>query len=99
MDIGPFYYFTQMEIYLEEFRREAGLPLPSDWCRLEAERLLNESRRAGYDLVCGGTLPLLPCGAMRQQAEKNKAQLERNLERSARASAHRKAYSEMKTTS
>ena len=88
-----------MDIHLEKCRHEAGLPLPSDWCEREAERLLEESRQAGYNLLCGGKLPLFPCGAMMTVAEKNKAKLERKLEHSARASSHRKAYSEMKTTS
>lgn len=81
-----------MESYLEKCRQEVGLPLPDDWCEHEAKRLFEESHAAGFDLVCGGRLPAWPCGGMRQQAEENRQQLERRLEHSARASAHKRAH-------
>jgi hypothetical protein len=77
---------------LEDFKGRLGLPLPLDWTELEVERLYDESRAAGRDLVCGGALPGVPCSGMKNQAERNKRQLERALEKRARALVHRQAY-------
>lgn len=79
-----------MQEHLTASRSELGLPLRADWCEQEAERLFQQSCAAGYDLLCNGPLPAYPCGAMRRQAAQNQAKLERELERRARALAHRK---------